>query len=390
MNRAGCTLSLIVSTLIASNALGQELPFVHYTVHSELNPLPSAAVNEVIIDSQGFLWFVIHSSGLFRYDGHTSEVYSAKDGLPANSTIDMVEDQKGRLWVLTRHGLAVLEKGLGAYAPNERLKFTTKIQGMNLVKVVNDTQSNLALAPDGGIWVTTESGAVRYSYDPNGNIQSKTVEFSDGIRSKESAVLPLRDGKIWIVINQDKIAILDSTGEQMSMVDLKLDAPCEGISEIRQLMSQQAALACRSGSLFELKSNSKGLMDGIELIKLDSPIDAVSEGKDGSLWLGTNQHGVYYSLGGIKDASYQKLNRKNGLIADSVRRVLEDAEGNIWIAQSGGVSKLQQNYKAFQTYTAKSQAGERPVLPSPGVQTVRIGSQPEKGSLWIGTNIETS
>ena len=95
MNRAGCTLSLIVSTLIASNALGQELPFVHYTVHSELNPLPSAAVNEVIIDSQGFLWFVIHSSGLFRYDGHTSEVYSAKDGLPANSTIDMVEDQKG-------------------------------------------------------------------------------------------------------------------------------------------------------------------------------------------------------------------------------------------------------------------------------------------------------
>ena len=71
MKRAGCTLSLILSTVIASSAFGQELPFVHYTVDSELNPLPSAAVNEILIDSQGFIWFVIHSSGLFRYDGHT-------------------------------------------------------------------------------------------------------------------------------------------------------------------------------------------------------------------------------------------------------------------------------------------------------------------------------
>ena len=91
VNRAVCTLSLVLSMLIASSAFGQELPFVHYTVDSELNPLPSAAVNEILVDSQGFLWFVIHSSGLFRYDGHTSEVYSADDGLPANSTIAMVD-----------------------------------------------------------------------------------------------------------------------------------------------------------------------------------------------------------------------------------------------------------------------------------------------------------
>ena len=135
MKRAGCTLSLVVSMLVASNAFGQELPFVHYTVDSELNPLPSAAVNEILIDSQGFLWFMIHSSGLFRYDGHTSEVYSAKDGLPANSTIAMVEDQKGRLWVLTRHGLAVLEKPLLDYAPHERLRFVTELRGLKLSKV---------------------------------------------------------------------------------------------------------------------------------------------------------------------------------------------------------------------------------------------------------------
>ena len=51
MNRAGCTLSFILSTLIASYAFGQELPFVHYTVDSEPNPLPSAAVNDILMDS---------------------------------------------------------------------------------------------------------------------------------------------------------------------------------------------------------------------------------------------------------------------------------------------------------------------------------------------------
>lgn len=56
------------------------------------------------------IWFC-SSDGLFRYDikMHTAKKYDVSDGLPDNSTMNVVKDKTGRLWVGTLGGLSFLE-----------------------------------------------------------------------------------------------------------------------------------------------------------------------------------------------------------------------------------------------------------------------------------------
>lgn len=387
MKRANCTLSFIVSLLLAGQAAGQELPFVHYTVDNDLNPLPSASVSDLMLDSQGFLWFVIHSSGLFRYDGHVSEVYSAADGLPANSVVGMLEDQKGRLWVHTRHGLAVSTKPLDEYAPGERLAFTAELNGIEFSENPASKSGSVAMAADGGIWVADKAGVRRYSYDASGRIQSQILSFGKKLLGQTELISVQQDREVWVVTDKNEVAQFSLNGDLAELSTFVFEKPCLEILSLLQASTGETLLGCRSGSLLKVSENSEG--EGIktqEILTLSSPIRGIDEGTDASLWVSTEGSGVYYSPDGVGGSSHSMISRKNGLIGDTVARVLQDPEGNIWIGQSGGVSKLQQNYKAFQTFTADSQAGERPVLPSAGIRTVRVVDKPVPGSMWVGTN----
>src|SRR5690606_6871670 len=78
--------------------------------------------------------------------------------------------------------------------------------------------------------------------------------------------------------------------------------------------------------------------------------------------------------------------RANGLLSDNVFHVLEDLEGNVWIAQSGGISKLRYNFSAFENFTARSISGEKPLVPSGKINTVLVPTS--TGSpcrFWVGT-----
>jgi hypothetical protein len=75
-------------------------------------------------DREGLVWFVVYSSGLARYDGHSIELYTTADGLPDLNVSDVIEDAQGRLWAGSTGGLVVSEKPLGDYAPGERVHFT--------------------------------------------------------------------------------------------------------------------------------------------------------------------------------------------------------------------------------------------------------------------------
>ncbi|MBK8504284.1 MAG: hypothetical protein IPL46_19995 [Saprospiraceae bacterium] len=61
---------------------------------------------------------------------------------------------------------------------------------------------------------------------------------------------------------------------------------------------------------------------------------------------------------------------KNGLLSPVVWDLMQDHEGNIWIATNSGLSRLPGDYKAFGHYTANSVEGAPHMLPEPGVMSV--------------------
>src|SRR5687767_2802655 len=104
---------LFLVVLIASCVHAQELPFTHFTTD---DLLPSASVQKVIQDHQGFIWLAFYSTGIARYDGKTMESYGVADGIADPTVREIVEDRTHRLWVGSEAGLVVSEKPLDAYA----------------------------------------------------------------------------------------------------------------------------------------------------------------------------------------------------------------------------------------------------------------------------------
>src|SRR5690606_36562673 len=158
---------LVVPALVwpTCEATAQVLPFVHCTPETAPIALPSADVNSVFQDSEGYIWFVVFSSGVVRYNGQPLDVYSTEDGLRSVAVWDALQDGSGHLWVISNAGLVASTKPLVDYAPGERVVFTPELFG---VALASGSIERHATAVDslGRLWVgTLADGVIRYEVE---------------------------------------------------------------------------------------------------------------------------------------------------------------------------------------------------------------------------------
>lgn len=67
-------------------------------------------IRSIYIENENYIWFC-SSDGLVKYNIQTKNFnsFTTKDGLPDESVMNIVKDDKGRYWVGTRNGLAILD-----------------------------------------------------------------------------------------------------------------------------------------------------------------------------------------------------------------------------------------------------------------------------------------
>jgi ligand-binding sensor domain-containing protein len=94
---------MVLGFLLAMSALGraERLPIKVYTT---ADGLAQNAVNRIVRDSRGFLWFCT-DEGLSRFDGYTFTNYTTADGLPHPVVASFLETRSGVYWVGTYSGL---------------------------------------------------------------------------------------------------------------------------------------------------------------------------------------------------------------------------------------------------------------------------------------------
>src|SRR4249920_2488605 len=72
------------------------------TKFDETSGLQSNAINAMLQDSRGYLWFGT-TNGLYRYDGYSFKVFRKIKGdnssLPENTVLRISEDKTGTLWL---------------------------------------------------------------------------------------------------------------------------------------------------------------------------------------------------------------------------------------------------------------------------------------------------
>ena len=118
--------------------LAQEYNFLNYNVDEGL---AQSQVRDIIQDQRGFLWIGTKGAGISQFDGLRFRNSNRYDGLFTNEITDLLEDSKGNIWI-SHPGGVTLYDGFDFQMIGPR-------QGLIISRL-----SRLAEDDDGNIWIS--------------------------------------------------------------------------------------------------------------------------------------------------------------------------------------------------------------------------------------------
>ena len=109
----GWTAFLLTSLFLLAPATLQGSPidrYIQYRIDVN-NGLPCSFVDDVLVDSDGFLWIATSGGGLCRYDGYDLITFNTFSQTPLKSNFVrcLAEDRFHRLWIASEGGIDVLD-----------------------------------------------------------------------------------------------------------------------------------------------------------------------------------------------------------------------------------------------------------------------------------------
>ena len=346
----------VLTLLVLAGALSlraQELPFTHFESGGQSTPLPSASVQKIVQDHQGYIWFAFYSTGIARYDGRTMETYGVADGLADPTVREIVEDASHRLWVGSEAGLVVSTKPLGEYAPGERLRFTSKLGEVPLTRS-RMRRNCVVAARDGGVWVATQNSVIRY-----GEGGAREHPIGDAM-----AILARADGSLLVSRGNGDVVTLDGRVVTAGSVS----------SALAETSSGELWGGSSEGAVWRLENGVRRIVSE----EMNERIVALLPTRDGrDVWAASLGTGAV-RIDRRDPSQHLVVTRANGLLGETLWTLLEDREGNLWFGQNGGASRLRNGYRAFSAWTERTD----PALPDSSTFAV----VPEwRGSMWVAT-----
>ena len=354
----------LLTLFLSPPATAQELPFTHFTTDHQEMPLPLSNLQRIHQDRLGYLWIGFYGSVLARYDGHTIQQFTPQDGVPEFTVREIVEAQDGRLWIGSDSGVAVSDRPLQAYAPGDRVRFVSSIGGVDLPQT-RIRQNGMVCDRHGRIWVGTQGdGIYRYSFDRNGRLQAErfsTAEARGGRNTPVVAVGARSDGSVWVSLNTGNAIVFPHAAPARWV-----RPPCT-TSSFHDGRSGALWGGCMTGQLWRHDREFAIVSNGSK-----AQITAIQETKSGELWVATHGAGAI-RIRGSREETY---GTREGMPGNIVWDILEDREGNLWLAQEGGLSRLRFDHPAFVSYDRR--------LPAQSALSV-LPRRDEHDILWIGT-----
>ena len=158
---------------------------------NNIEGLPDKHVNQILQDSDGFMWFATNN-GLCRYDGYEFKTYKSSSQFPellqSNIVNAIVEDIDHNLWIGTEQGLHFLDKS------------TDKIVCISNDSLPNSFIHSLLISRDSTLWVGTQVGLLKYNRQTGSFFQYKNRPNDETSIAGNSihALLEDKSGDIWV------------------------------------------------------------------------------------------------------------------------------------------------------------------------------------------------
>ncbi len=353
---------LLVGTLCGVDIIDDKTGTIEHWNCSSVNPLSSNFVNS-LLSKDGQIWVGTETGGITKLAPRQLQLEFFKHdtanpaSLSPNAVNAMYAAPDGTLWVGT------VEGGLNALAPGSRnfTHYTMANSGLP-----HNSVSTLAADNRGNLWIGTwGAGIAVMNLQQPGRIIPLVVDAKHQSFLNFAGVLvydPINDG-MWLGTN-DGLFFYDLKRQQ-------LIEPFKGCLNVRgcigSLITPEGKLlmGCVQGMVeINLKSRIPGKGDfavKYHQYKLDDPKSGVIDkilsfclAKDGKIWLGSNGYGLYCYNYNKEGKTYVKsFTTNNGLANNTVKGIVEDNQGMLWIATDNGLSIFNPKTETFSSYSRK-------------------------------------
>jgi signal transduction histidine kinase/ligand-binding sensor domain-containing protein/DNA-binding response OmpR family regulator len=386
--------------------------------------LSNSSITSIYMDRYDYVWFGSWD-GLNRYDGTTIKVFKPdafQKGTISNNIIrDMLEDRQGNFWIVTHRGLNRYERDTESFRP-----YLTNLNGLPFYEY----NTRAFLGPDSAIWVTIVGGGVsRYQAETDSfvplqleGLAQEWLKNVAGLGSSKGIMYLLgNDGKLIAAFGQQTLyakqlliapyalklyrffqlgeayyLALTTTDDRLYLYDLAnmelppQELPLLGTPSALYGSKDTTALwvGTESGNIFKVhrQEGSFEVRDMAPYFPLFSKeqrkILAITETKQGLLWIGTDGDGVAKFL--TRPGPFFPIpsgDTDKGYLSNSiVRSVYEDPDGILYIGtRGGGLNIITPGQKETAVWNTQRGLSNNAILSL---------NKDAAGNLWIGADGE--
>lgn len=375
-------LAVFIFSYIISFCSGQ----THHSKQLSINDgLSHNTIEDVLQDSEGFMWFATHN-GLNRYDGYQVITYqnnsNLENSISGNRLICINEDFLGNLWVgSSGNGVNKFDK--------EKEVFESYQSNRSKYSLPNNTINNIKVFKDSSIWICTNNGIAKYN-KTNDNFTNYYLDYAEGENGTFVVydALKTSKGEIYVASVHNYIFKLNVNNGIFTKVYYSRDSNLTGNyrKRLKEDKDGNIWISAFSHGLVKYNPNTgkskvfTGNNSGLKTDLLNGDF-IIHENK---LWLTTDGSGIIkYDLNSKTFTSLEyNANKKNSIISNKIYSIFIDNQDIIWIGTfNEGVNILNPNQEKFSILKTK----ENHDFSMEGYSVLSI-YEDKNETLWIGTD----
>jgi len=378
--------------------------FVNYDFEESLpNPSPTNPQTlRILFDSENNLWVSTLGLGVLKYSEESNEFkrlkYLYKDSL---HTIDetivgfpLCEDDENRIWVATNNfGLMFYDKEKNIFieaeinSEDDNTNFAN--DNNNLTQIYNDQS--------GKLWLVSQSGI--FKYNPKTKEINELLNFSSRasgfLFSYNTGITQDKEGNIWIGKDHRGLYKFDGISDDYEQIEFgEIYKNRAGIYNkmIKSIYTDNTGIlwfgtfvgglykydpAREPFKIYVSDANNNKSISGNEIFRVYE-----SKFRKGKLYVGIRGAGLNLFDKETKEFDRIPLNLTNDMFGGSVRAILEEEDGSIWLGTWGdGIVKLDKDFNVTNLF--KGDSTNRSSLLD---LLIRNLYKDINGKIWVGTN----
>jgi len=267
-------------------------------------------------DREGHLW-IATKGGVFRKKNSVFTLYNEKNGLGGTETSCVAPSRTGGVWIGGESGLSYIDNsGVKSFAPVD-------LKDPFIIQVLEDER--------GKVWVGSRDGLYLFSpatEDFTLIWRNNHAPEADESRQVQSLALD-RYGNVWFGLHHQVIRYDGRSFQVFPVLGQGLNSVVTTI------------FADRYGRMWFVVDDALQVLSGQEIVKYEDPyhlndgfVRCLMEDREQNFWVGTRHNG----LSRLKSSPIRVFTQRDGLCCDSVRSICQGPDDRVWLATDRGVS----------------------------------------------------